>query len=210
VLANWNLRDEKPLAEIITDLQSGKGATENFRLVFERYYAPIVRLFERNGLMTEDAKDLAQDVFLAAHRSIAELKNATQFPSWLFSIARNALLNHIEGRRAKKRFGLEVAPGPDSPDEGKAIVENLPDRTRHSDALGQILDREKFEALLAALRELPSQMRRCVHLRVVEESTYNEIAVTMGLSINTVKAHLHQARKALKEKLHPYFRDLEV
>jgi RNA polymerase sigma-70 factor (ECF subfamily) len=210
VPANSNLRGpEKSLEEVIADLQRGRQVAENFRLVFERYHGPVVRMLERNGLSVEDANDLAQEVFLATYCSITELRDGSQFQGWLFSIAKNALRNEIERRTAKKRFGRQVSVARDDP-PGTAIAEDVPDRSRGSNALERVLDSERFAALTAALRELPAQMRRCVQLRVIEESTYDEIARAMSVSINTVKAHLHHARKSLREKLRPYFTDVEL
>jgi RNA polymerase sigma factor (sigma-70 family) len=44
-------------------------------------------------------------------------------------------------------------------------------------------------------------MRRCIELRILEGRSYREIASAMGISINTVKAHLHQAKELLKDNL---------
>ena len=56
---------------------------------------------------------------------------------------------------------------------------------------------------------LPAQMRRCVELRVHQDLRYKEIADLMQVSIDTVKAHLYQARQQLKGKLSGYFADPE-
>jgi len=40
---------------------------------------------------------------------------------------------------------------------------------------------------------------------VTSDCTYEEIAAIMGISVNTVKAHLHKARKSLQQKLSSYF-----
>ena len=72
------------------------------------------------------------------------------------------------------------------------------------------LDREKVAKLGEALRQLPSQMRRCLHLRLAEECSYEDIAVTMGISIGTVKSHIHRAREKLREELRPYFGDAAI
>jgi DNA-directed RNA polymerase specialized sigma24 family protein len=50
-------------------------------------------------------------------------------------------------------------------------------------------------------------MRRCVLLRLEQDLKYREIASVMQISIDTVKAHLFQARQLLKDKLSRYFRD---
>jgi DNA-directed RNA polymerase specialized sigma24 family protein len=44
-------------------------------------------------------------------------------------------------------------------------------------------------------------MRTCCHLRYIEGLKYHEIAAVMKISIETVKAHLHQARKRLMDKV---------
>ena len=53
-------------------------------------------------------------------------------------------------------------------------------------------------------------MRRCAQLRVVHDLSYLEIAALLNISVNTVKAHLHQAQKALRSRLSSYFAELKV
>ena len=69
----------------------------------------------------------------------------------------------------------------------------------------RVLQKEKLKKLREALEELPPQMRRCLYLRIVKEQSVQEIATIMGLSVNTVKAHLHQGRRALQAKLAAVF-----
>jgi RNA polymerase sigma-70 factor (ECF subfamily) len=161
----------------------------------------VFRVFERNGLGADDARDLTQDVFVAAYRSIGDLRDPAQFPAWLFCIARNTFRNEIERRRARKRFAVHVSRL-EAPESGDAVgPEFVADR--NADALEQVIRRERADKLITALESLPTQMRRCMHLRVVEECSYEEIAAVMGIAVNTVKAHLHQAKKILSGKLGP-------
>ena len=53
-------------------------------------------------------------------------------------------------------------------------------------------------------------MRRCVELRLYQDLRYREIAVALDISIETVKAHLHQAKSHLKAKLGDYFGLLDL
>ena len=55
------------------------------------------------------------------------------------------------------------------------------------------------QALRQAVEGLPGQMRRCTELRIYRDLSYREIAVVMCRSIETVKVHLFQARKKLKD-----------
>jgi len=190
VIRSGATEPEKTLQDIVLELQSDRNTKENFRHIFETYYRPVFRVFERNGLSADDCRDLTQDVFVSAYCSIATLREPDRFPSWLFCIARNTYKNEMERRRTKKRFALhESQPGADAMADSSA------------DTLTRVLQREQMERLRTALGELPTQMRRCMHLRIVEDCSYEEIASVMGIAVNTVKAHLHQAKKVLKEKL---------
>ena len=60
-----------------------------------------------------------------------------------------------------------------------------------------------------AMKDLPPQMRQAVFLRVTRDMKYREIADVMHVSIETVKAHLYQARQHLRNRLADYFTDSE-
>lgn len=196
---------DRSLEDVIRDLQDGRNANDNFRWIFERYHRLIFRSFERSGISPEDSRDLVQEVFLAAFRSIHDLRNASGFSAWLLSIGRNALRNEIERQRSQKRFGYHVCVEQSAEPEAAAGLAELADHNPASDVLGMILDQEKLAKVTEALGNLPAQMRRCAHLRIVEDRSYSEIAEIIGISINTVKAHLHQAKKAMKDKLSLYY-----
>ena len=73
-----------------------------------------------------------------------------------------------------------------------------------------LLEKERREKLTEAVKRLPPQMQRCVQLRIQKGLAMAEIAAVMRISVNTVKAHLHQARKVLKEELGQHFNDNEL
>jgi RNA polymerase sigma-70 factor (ECF subfamily) len=63
--------------------------------------------------------------------------------------------------------------------------------------LEDLLEKERLDRLRAAILEMPPQMRRCFFLRYLRGYKYREIAYLMKISIQTVRAHLHQARSRL-------------
>jgi RNA polymerase sigma-70 factor (ECF subfamily) len=75
--------------------------------------------------------------------------------------------------------------------------------------LDEVLEEERRQVVRQAIEELPEQMRQCVLLQVYQELSYREIAGTLQLSVDTVRTHLSQARRQLKEKLADYFDELE-
>ena len=156
----------------------------------------------------EECRDLTQLAFISVFKGLKDLRQESQFENWMYRIALNEYRNEIEHRRAKKRDVAYVAL-----EEEREGGLGMPARQvidPRANPMTVLLENEKLEKLRAALEELPEQMRRCAQLRVGKDLSYQEIATIMGISINTVKAHLHQAQKALKEKLRHYFGELEM
>ncbi len=199
---------EKATEEIIRELQQGLSVEKNFRLLFTRYYDPIYRFFRRKGMSPEDAWDLTQEVFLSVYRGMGELRESARFEKWLYRIAKNMYLNEMERRGAKKRAVAEV-----SLEEVRAGAPEIPFDAPSgvmADPMEGVLEEEKQKKLREAMEQLPVQMRRYVYLRVVKERSVQGIATLLGISVNTVKAHLHQARKILRERLSSLFGEGEL
>ena len=74
-------------------------------------------------------------------------------------------------------------------------------RPAQDNPLQQVLDAELLAALQVALAELPWHQRAAWLLREVEEMSYDEIAVTLGVSEGSVRGHLHRGRRTLAERM---------
>jgi RNA polymerase sigma-70 factor (ECF subfamily) len=194
---------------LIREIKQGLNVEDNFHRLFDRHYAQILRFFRRKGFDPEDCRDLTQETFVSVYKGIRELRQDEQFESWLFAIAHNVWCRMIERRSAQKRslalVSLEQEGGSD---EQLSIADRVADG--RADPFTVTLEKEKLEKLSEALEHLPQQMRRCMQLCVVHQLSYVEVAALMDISVNTVKAHLHQARKVLRTKLSSYFDEIEV
>jgi RNA polymerase sigma factor (sigma-70 family) len=62
-------------------------------------------------------------------------------------------------------------------------------------------DRARLDALHDAMRQLPARQRQCLALQVRDGLSYEEIARTLRLSVNTVRNHLAAARESLRARL---------
>ena len=202
------LPDRDPV-EVIREIKRGLNFEANCRWLFERHYAQILRFFRRKGFDTDACRDLTQDTFISVYKGLKDLRQEEQFESWLFAIAHNVWCSLIESRTAQKRSATVLSlDGEDESDDRLPIAARLADQ--RADPLTEALEREKLEKLREALLHLPQQMRHCAQLRVVHDLSYAEIAALMGISVNTVKAHLHQAQKALRTQLSAYFEEIIV
>lgn len=165
--------------------------------LFRRYYRPVVAFFQNKGFSTEESRDLAQETFLRVYRYRERFRGESSEVTWLFQIASNLYKNTLRGLQAQKRDAEEVS----------LESTDVKDPESEDDALELMLAGERSRLLREALEELPPQMKKAVMLRVTNDMKYREIADEMDVSIETVKAHLYQARQHLRDRLSDYFTD---
>jgi RNA polymerase sigma-70 factor (ECF subfamily) len=129
-----------------------------------------------------EARDAAQEAFVAAWKRIGDLRDAERFDAWFQRIAVNAARMAHRGRRrrgvreipASRVAGVEAVPATAGPAERDARV------------------------LAVALDRLPSEQRAILALHHLEGRPLTELAAILGIPVGTVKSRLHAARVALQ------------
>ena len=170
---------------------------ERFRSLFEQYYPLVLRYFQKRGLPDEEAHDLSQETFLRAFRGWSRFREEASPSTWLYRIAANTFAKELRRRGAEKRSAQEVSLNAATEDGLEPLLESLADEETDG-PLDEALRRERLVVLGRAVAALPDQMRTCLELRLRQGLSYQQIAVVLQLSKQTVKAHLFQARKRLK------------
>jgi RNA polymerase sigma-70 factor (ECF subfamily) len=200
-----------PVEALFQRLRSSAGQEESFRLLFDRFYWPLFRFFERRGFSTEECQDLIQETFLRVFRGIENFRGEARWEHWLFRIAANTAAKAVRYRGTAKRAGREVPLESDEGDESPPAVSG--GRSGGAEvpaALRRLLGKEAKELLSQAVADLPAQMRRCVRLRVFQDLDYEEIADILQISPSTVKVQLFKARKRLQSELGDLFADSDL
>jgi RNA polymerase sigma-70 factor (ECF subfamily) len=194
-----DLPDDDPSLLLVEKIQKGIDREDSCSKLHELHYRKVIAFFRRKGFSAEESQDLTQDTFSRVFKAIDTFRREARFERWLFEIAANIFRNKLRSQGADKRDGVDLPIDPPPEDEGSSRSIELP--SNEPDALDELMKREREDALRKALQELPDQMRKCCVLRYERGLKYQEIATVMKISIETVKAHLHQARKRLIEKL---------
>jgi len=145
-----------------------------------RIYALCLRL--KAGDST-DATELMQDVFIRAWRRISTFRGDSAFGSWLHRLAVNTML---ENARGENRRIARVLPMDDT---------SRLDGAARSSGVDLRMDMEE------AIASLPQGARLAFVLHDVEGYQHQEIAARLGVSVGTIKAQLHRARRLLRERL---------
>ena len=165
------------------------GDTAAFDLLVLRYQQTIFRLAHRMTRNAEDARDLAQEAFVQAYRSLAGFQGQSSFSTWLYRIAMNLCLNHLKSSRREDPIEVDGALADD-----------------RDDSLATLIADERDRALAAAIEQLPPQQRATLTLRVYQGLSHREIAEVLDCAEGTAKANYFHAIRSLQKRLEP-FRD---
>jgi RNA polymerase sigma-70 factor (ECF subfamily) len=174
-----------------------------FRRLFDRFHRSIYRFFERRGFDRGECEDLTQEVFLRIHKGLDGVRQPSGLGAWIFQISANVYRHELRRRSASKRTdrGIAGSSGAEAGFLGSEGGTAAPSSGGPPGPWRRAVARERVERLQGAMEGLSPQMRRCVLLRGYQELTYEEIASTLRISVQTVKVHLHRARRKLLDKL---------
>jgi RNA polymerase sigma-70 factor (ECF subfamily) len=136
-----------------------------------------------------EAEDLAQDVFVAAYKSLRSFRGEAAFGTWLYRIAVHTCSHHLR-RKRPEAIELEEYEAPDDRREGNPEA--------------RAMQRELQGMVRQAIDSLPYKLRLVIVLRDVHDMSYEEIATVVGCPIGTVRSRLHYATLRLEVQLRPY------
>ncbi len=155
------------------------GGRWSFAELYEREYRPVVGLAYALTGSRAVAEELAQDAFTAAYRNWAQVSGYDQPATWVRRVLVNA------SRSWGRRRGAEL----------RALT-----RLRNRRPLAAELAEADHE-FWAAVRRLPTRQSQAVALHYLEDRPVGEIAEILGVSIGSVKTHLHRGRHGLADAL---------
>ena len=179
IVTNINSRSTDELLAIRCQL----GEPAAFDDLIARWHGPLWG-FVRRFLSDDDAaREIVQDVWLRAIRGIGRLRDGSKLRSWLFGIARRALMDRLRDQYASARvLDLDVN------------IDDIPTEV----SVDEIDDLETLERTVA---QLPLLEREAVTLFYLQELSLNEIAEATRVPVGTVKSRLFRARRLLRQRM---------
>lgn len=171
-----------------------RGEEAAFAELLGRYRNAVYGLCFRMTRRAEDARDLAQEVFIKVFTLLDRFDETYAFSSWIFRIATNHCIDHLR-RNRMRLLSLDGCTGPD----GEPMEMPLPDGGPGPDRL---LERsEAMERLEEVVADLPPHYKVIILLRHDQDLSYEDIAVVLDLPLGTVKARIHRARAMIQQML---------
>ncbi len=165
--------------------QAAAGNSHAFRELYNTNVKRVYAVCLRASQDTDIAEELTQEVFIKAWEKLSTFQFESKFSSWLHSIAVNQFLMM---KRSEKRFNERV-------NELTDIITRDNPQAKIKQAYDHRIDIE------GALEKLPEQARMTFILHDIEGYKHHEISKLMSIEVGTSKAHLHRARRMLREEL---------
>ena len=169
-----------------------EGDQDSFNLLMWRWEKPLYQFIYRMIGDQEEARDICQESFLRAYRSLRGFKQKAKFSSWLYKIAINQC--HSWGRKRKRARVVslsEIAQGDEyAPREEREGASNSPTEA-------SLQRRERELIVRQALDCLPENQRLIIILKEYQGLKFSEIAQLLRRPVSTVKSRLYAGLVAL-------------
>jgi RNA polymerase sigma-70 factor (sigma-E family) len=156
---------------------AGHGGEEGFEQAFDSLFPRAYHLARRVLGDPAAAEDVAAEALARAYARWGRLAGLPHRDGWVLRVASNLAVDELR-RRSRRQQPPPVAPGAD-----EVVTLRL--------------------ALAAALGSLPRRQRESIALRYFGGLTEAEVAAALGISMGSVKTHVHRGMAALRARLGP-------
>lgn len=151
---------------------------------------------------SHDADDATQDVFMKVHQSVSGFREDATLDTWLYRIAVTTSLDHLRRRKRKTPWKFTFSVGSEAArTEEKAEDRPAWDQVELFHPGLALEEKERAQALYAAIDSLPENQRTAVILHYIQGLKYQEISEIMATSFSSVESLLFRARKNLEKML---------
>jgi len=151
--------------------------------LYNDFVQPIYRYVYTRVGNKQDAEDLTSQTFLSALKALPRFKDKDHFPAWLFTIARNKVMDYF--RSNKRELAIEIPTG----------MTGDPDI---QDQVFRDLDLHRLSTLVAGLGEHEQEL---IRLRYVADLKFADIAALLGRKEDAVKKELYRLLARLKNQM---------
>jgi RNA polymerase sigma factor (sigma-70 family) len=191
-------------ATTITSLMAQK--EETIKNAFQKEKSRLFDFIRKRVPGKADAEDVLQDVFFQFTTSFSALEPIEQISSWLFKVARNKIIDR--SRKHKPESIEKYSFGNTDGDEGmENSILNVffdPLNNPEDDYARSLM----WEALEAALNELPEEQREVFVLHEIEGRDFKEISEMKKVSVNTLLSRKRYAVLHLRKKLKDFYDEM--
>lgn len=176
-------------AELATLSIAGRQAA--YAEIMRRHRQSVFRVVRACVGEADEALDLLQETFVAAHHALSRYDGDRSMRAWLSAIAINKCRDWGRKRTVRRFLTFATPIGP----EAEAVVD---DQVGIDDAAS---DRQELDRVTRAISALPANLKEPLVLRTIEGLSQAETADVLGISEKAVETRLYRARRTLADRL---------
>lgn len=173
--------------ELIKRLQ--KGDTEAYLALYERYHLLVYQWSLKLVKIPQIAEDIVQEVFLKIWVIRDRLNPDQSFPAFIYRIGRNRAFSVLKKIATDEKLSAQV-------------MSHLSNTAESAE--NRVMWHQYEQLLNNAIEQLPQQRQKVFKLCRQEGKTYDEVAIELGISRNTVKEHMVMAVKNIRDYFYRY------
>lgn len=171
-----------------------------FEEIYDRMRLKIFRYILFRVKDRSLSEDIASDVFVKLFKELQSNSEILKYvDAWCYRVASNLLIDKLRSKKYQKTATLSELEAHD--DEGTKEVEFIDEK--NEDLLISAIHEEKQRKIWQAIKKLPDEERELVHLRMLEELPFHQIAVILNKKEGAVKMRfkriIHKIQKLTKE-----------
>lgn len=159
-----------------------------FEELYHRYKQPVYANIAKLVRQPEAAEDLLQEVFLALWEKRHTLDPARGVGGWLFVVSYNKAATYL-GRQLREAAVMVRQP------TGPELTDSMPQLP----ALDEKLYQQQLTLVEQAVSQLPRRKQQVFRLHRFEGKSCEEVALTLGVSVTSVRAYLKQATRQVRD-----------
>jgi RNA polymerase sigma-70 factor (ECF subfamily) len=180
-------------AALVERVQAGDRLA--FDLLVRKYQHRIVALIQRFVPDWHEAQDVAQEAFIKAYRALPGFRGDSAFYTWLYKISVNSAKNFLVSQSRRPPMDDVLMDDAANQSDGRMHESATPEN--------EFLREEVERTVLAAVEDLPEEIRTALTLREIDGLSYEEIAQIMNCPIGTVRSRIFRGRDAVDRRIRP-------
>nr|WP_129730034.1 sigma-70 family RNA polymerase sigma factor [Parabacteroides goldsteinii] len=192
------------MKEFSTNTSAGTEQNTRVADIFRKYQAQLKGFINKRVSSREDSEDILQNVFYQFMKNDQEENPIEQIAAWLYSVARNQIIDRSRKRREEEMPYLST-----NEDDGtflKELSELMPDEDQSPEM--DFIRSTVWKELEHALLELPDEQRTVFELTELEGIPFKEIAESTGIPVNTLISRKRYAVLFLRKRLYNLYEDI--
>ncbi|MDD3614517.1 MAG: sigma-70 family RNA polymerase sigma factor [Candidatus Pacebacteria bacterium] len=174
------------------------GDEEAISILINRYLKEVYLYFLKRLNNSIEAEDLTQETFVKMWRNLEKFDQKRNFRAWLFTIAKNSLIDFLRKHRTTEGLAKEVAFSQFINEEEESILDDIP--TLDPSVIEQIEENENWQKLETIISELPIAQRELL-LSYLQSNdvTFQKLAQENNISVNTLKARYYRLVQKIRK-----------